>query len=425
MSWSDSIQSEFIIKTGDGKEYRPLWKNNCVKEIEFNIAQFDFPKIQGSKIDRGTPMARKFSLDICFQGDDNLVVALNFEISSRDPRPWNISHPIYGEILVQPVSLLFDYSNFNITQITGKVLETLGSAGLKISIVPVDKISADKETLDETIAESFNAEMELLRARELTPSDLATRDLVLSTRQVTTLKGINKALYDIGVKSVKLTEDAGTYLNVFNKATSTISLGISQAGAIMRDMQAVINFPSQMVNTVKVRAVVIESQFENLRSNLSFINGQADKTNYESVGGTLVSSMCLASILEHDYKTKNEVLDQIDRCKAIRDQFILDLDGLQTDNAGDNDSYIPDSDVITGLDDLLNFTISNLYDIALSAKQERIVILEADSNVIILSHRFYGLTVDDSTIKQFMDNNDIFLNEILHIRKGRTLSFYI
>ncbi len=105
--------------------------------------------------------------------------------------------------------------------------------------------------------------------------------------------------------------------------------------------------------------------------------------------------------------------------------FLDDMDGLQTDNAGDTLSFIPNDDVISQLSDLINFTIQNLYVIALSAKQERIIVLEADSNLILLTHRFYGLVEDDSTIQQFMDNNKIFLNEILGIRKGRTLSFYV
>jgi hypothetical protein len=425
MSWQESVQSELIIKTGDGLSYKPLWKNTCAKEIEYNIAQFDFPKVKGSKIDRGTPMATKFNLDIYFQGEDNLVIARNFEVSASDSRPWQISHPIYGSILVQPTGLKFDYSGFNVTQVTGMLFETLGSAGLDISIVPQDKIAADKEALDDTIVQGFNAEMELLRARELTPSDIATRDLVLSTRQVTVLKGINKTLYDIGVKSIKLTEDAGTYLNRYNVANASIEQGISQASSLMSNLQAVINFPSQMINTVQVRVAALQTQFASLRANLGSITNQSDKSNYQATGATLVSSMCTNAVNDADYKTRNEVLDQIENIQDMHDQFLSDMDLIQTDNGGEEQSFVGNSDVMTQLDDLIKFTVANLDQIALSAKQERIVILDEDSNAVILAHRFYGLQADDSTIQQFMDNNKIFLNEILQIKKGRTLSFYI
>ncbi len=250
------------------------------------------------------------------------------------------------------------------------------------------------------------------------------RDPLIATKQIPTLKGINQTLYDQGKRAVKTTSDAGDFLNKFNAANAAISQGISKASEILFTMQAVINAPSEMVNTVKVRVSVLQSQFDTLRSNIEGMD-RVDKINYENVGGTLVSSAAVNTVNNTEYKTKTDVLEQIDNLRAIHEAFLTDLDGLQTDNGGDEDSYIPNSDVLTALDELIKFTVANLYDIALSAKQERIVILEDDSNVILLAHRFYGLTPDDETIQQFIDNNNIGLNEILQIRKGRELSFYI
>lgn len=415
MSWKNNVQDTFVIKTGDGRTYTPLWKNDSTKEIDFNIAQFDFPKVQGSKIDRGTPMARKFSLHIYFQGDDNLVTALNFEISSRDPRPWNISHPIYGKLLVQPTSLKFDFSGFNSCDITGTLLETLGSAGLKITIDPSDKIRADKDALDQRMASAFAERTALLKARGRTVG------------QLNGLTVINNKIYAIGSKAMKLTEDAGTYLDKFNVANATIAMGLDEASIIMQNLQAVINFPGQMVNSLKIRVGVITSQFATLRANLGIITRQSDKINYEATSGTLMGSMCTNVITDTDleFKTKNDVLAQVEEIQAVHDQYIADIDSLMTPTGGTEDSYVPDAESIQKLNDLVSYTISNLYNIALTAKQERVIVLEDDSNPIVLAHRFYGLLPDDSTIALFMDNNNIGLNEILQIRKGRTLSFYI
>ncbi len=427
MAWADEVQNPLRITTGDGVEYVPLWKNNCGIDIKYNIAQFDFPKIQGSKIDRGTPMAREFSMEIYFQGEDNIDLSKRFEVSARDPRPWNVSHPIYGKILVQPVSLKFDYSSFNITQISGTLLETLGSAGLKTSVDAKDKINSDKIALDEIIAIGFNAEMELLRSRRLTASDVIDRDYILASRQQSVLGAINTALYNIGKKAIKITEDAGTYLDRFNTASAAIQQGIGQAGYLMTTLQAVINFPSIMVTDLKTRVTLLKNQFDSLRASLGLITRQSDKINHESISGTLVSSMAVNAVTntEEDFNTKADVIAQIVEIQEMYNTYLSDLDSLQTENAGEEGSYIPNFETINALDALINFTISNLYYIALTAKQERIIILEADSNVIILAHRFYGLDVDDSTIELLMKNNDIFLSEILQIRKGRTLSFYI
>jgi hypothetical protein len=433
MSWVDAVQSQLIIKTGDGKQFSPLWKNSCAKEIEYNIAQFDFPKIAGSLVNRGTPTARKFTMEIYFQGENNLDDALAFEISANDPRPWTISHPIYGNILVQPVGLKFDYSGYNITAITGTIIETLGSPGLKITILPIDKINADKVTVDEKFAESFSAEEELLQARKVTAADLAG----VNIKQVTTLTGINKAFYDLGIKSVKLTEDAGTYLNLFNTANAAVSQLINAPLQTIQAVQALINFPGIMVTSIVVRLSLLQSQLNALKNQLDFTN-RGDKKLYEVLGGGIISSMAQGSVTSYDavgelanagilpdYKTRKDVVNVIDTIQIMHSNFLTDIDNNQTDNGGLEDSYLPDPDSIIGLNSLINFTISNLSSIALNAKQERSVVLNDDSNVILLAHRFYGLQVDDSTIQTFMENNDIFLNEILAIKKGRTLIYYI
>lgn len=424
MSWTDNIQSKLIITTGDGKNYSPLWKNSCAKEIEYNIAQFDFPKVEGSLINRGTPTARKFNLEIAFQGDSNWDDALDFEISARDPRPWKISHPIFGRILVQPAALKFDYTAYNLTLITGVIFETIGgsgtSSGPRIVVLPSDKIAADQAKLNGAMAtQCFNG---------ITPS----------VKDSTTLSGLNLALYNYGVKALKTTEDAGAYLNVFNAAAAAINEVISDASHAVTFFQNMINFPALMVTTIQSRLDILQSQFDFLHANVIGITKRSDKRIYETSQGTLVASMCRAAVTSYDssgnlvvfgslpdYTTRSQVITVIDLIQSAYQQYLTDLDDLQTDNGGGEDSYVADGDSIMQMNALVNFTLSNLANIAQDAKQQRSVVLEEDSNAIILTHRFYGLLVDDSTLDTFIQTNNIFLNELLQIRKGRTLIYFI
>jgi hypothetical protein len=66
-----------------------------------------------------------------------------------------------------------------------------------------------------------------------------------------------------------------------------------------------------------------------------------------------------------------------------------------------------------------------LFEIAISAQQERSILCDSDTNVILLAHRFYGLLLDDSTIQRVMDNNSIGISEILDIKKGRKILYYV
>lgn len=423
MSWQEAINTPFQITTGDGKIFTVLWKNSAQKEVDYNLAEFDFPQIAGSLVVRGTNKARKFSLEIYFQGDDHLDNSLSFEQSANDPRPWKIKHPIYGALTIQPISLKFDYSGFNVTHITGVMHETIVFGGPKVTQIPFDKIIFDKAQMDDVVAVGYQTEIQ---------------QLIPSIKDINTLTGYNKLLYDIGVKTVKLTEDAGKYFNAFNAANASILTLTSNPLQAMRDLQTVINYPSLFVNTIKSRVASIQAQFDSLSAQIGSITRVSDKRSYESTGSTLVSSMARTSITSYDaggnqvvngvlpdYTTKGDVIFVIEALQAIFNSFLANLDTLQTANGGDEDSYIASADSISALDDLMNFTISNLYDIALSAKQERIILLEKDSNPILLTHRFYGLVDDDSTIDYFIKTNNIQTNELLQIQKGRQLSFYI
>lgn len=430
MSWEQDYQGKFIIRTGDGNIYYPLWKNNSVKEITYNIAQFDFPNIKGSYIKRGTPQARQFSIEIYFQGEENITEAQNFEVSANDERAWTISHPIFGRILCQPVGLKFDYSGYNVTAITGSILETLESGGLKTTIVPYDKIKADKIILDTVQSSSFNAS-------QFDPK-IKPYNFPSVTTQKGFLKSINQAIYDIGKKQLKLTEDAGTYLNKLNAANAAVDNLISLPQEAISAIQELVNFPAEMVTSVKIRLQVLRSQFESITNQVSVVSSRVEKVYYEIFGSCTVSAMNTASITSYndldevvtsgplpDYNTRADVLSVIAELQEVYNSFLSKLDSLQTDNGGSVDSYIPNPDSLSGVDDLMNFTIENLYIIALSSKQERGIILEKDSNLILLAHRFYGLVPDDSTIDTLMKNNNIGLTEILQIKKGRSIVYYI
>ena len=103
----------------------------------------------------------------------------------------------------------------------------------------------------------------------------------------------------------------------------------------------------------------------------------------------------------------------------------MTLDVIQTDDSDELDSYVPDNQAMQLISSLVNFTLSNLFIIALNAKQERSIVLEADSNLINLAHRFYSLDLDDENIDELILNNNIGINEHLLVKKGRIIRYYV
>lgn len=408
MSWIEKIKTDLIITTGDGKQYKPQWLN-ATKSVEFHITEFNFRNIAGGLVERGQPMARKFNLELYFQGDDHLDQSDAFEQSANDKRVWKVSHPFYGSITCQPSGLSFDNTKYNVTKITGGIIETLTDDKPKSSISPVDKITEDKSALDEVCAEVFAA------------------TVIPSASDVSALADSTQQSYDEGAL-VARGDDAQGYFNLFNTANAAILNATAEPLAAIRAVQAFINAPALFADNVHNRLSLLQTQFEALRNQLTTIFSPNEKRIYQAQGAAVVSSMAVAAATPQtasEYGSMQVALDVAQNLLSNYNQFLEDLDGLQTDNGGLPESYIPDAEPLIELSGLISFTVSNLFDIALEAKQERAIILEEDSNVFLLTHRFYGLDAADELLDYFIATNNIGLNELLQIRKGRRIFYYV
>jgi hypothetical protein len=153
-----------------------------------------------------------------------------------------------------------------------------------------------------------------------------------------------------------------------------------------------------------------------------------DKSLFENNAGMIISAMAVSASTpnsQQDYSNADSVFQIIDIILDAYNDYVSALDSLQTDNGGDLDSYLPNFELSTQIADLVNYTVSNLFTIALSAKQLRSFILDAESNVILLAHKFYGLDLEDSAIDEFIAQNAIGLNEMLILPAGKTVVYYV
>ena len=408
MSWIEDINTDFIIITGDGREYNPLWVG-ARKTQEYNVSEFEFVDVPGALVRRKQPKARRFDLLLKFQGDDNLVQAQAFEESSRDNRVWQVSHPMYGTIFAQPLGLFIDDDDFNVTSIKVTIVETILDDAPRGTIDPVDTIEEDTELANEALAASY--------ADNVTPD----------TEDINSLTADNATMYNDGSVLAKTDDESSDYFNAFNTANADFLEATSNPLAAMRSLQAVIAAPSLFAENVRARIDMFEEVFNKFGLAVPGTTKKSDKILFESKGGTLITSMCLSLSLPlaGNYTTSASVFGFVNRLLRTYNRYLTLVDSLQTPNGGQINSYIPNYGSMQALSSLVNFTLSNLFSIALNAKQERFIFLEKDSNVIELAHRFYGLDIDDLNIQAVIDQNNISLLEILKIKKGRRIVYYV
>lgn len=397
-----------IITTGDGKTYRPLYVIS-EKSVEYNYAEFVFPNIEGSLVKRSMPKGRRYPIEIIFQGEYHIDISNEFEESAKDTRPWTISHPMYDTIIVQPTKLSFDTSGLNTTKITGELIETITDDAPIITTDPVDQTGFSALATKELTAISISNDLAPV------PSDIAM--MTSSTNRV----------YDLGAALVKSGEQANDYYNKYVETLNNVASAANDVFSAAQSMIDLFSFPASFVDDLKRRFYIFQNQFEKIRDQLEDIFTPNEKMIYQMQGAAIITGMIESTVkpLKTDYQSASDVLYFIDQLIQVNDTYITDLDSLQTDNGGDTDSFVPDFDSISALSNLVNYTISELMNIALNSKQERRTTLTNDSNVLLLAHRFYGLQPDDSTIDQFANSNNVGLNEILSIEPGREIVYYV
>lgn len=410
MSWIEDIQDKvFEIITGDGKSYMPKWRN-AVKTREFNVAQYDFINVEGSYVDRRKAKGRKFELEFYFDGESAVDLGNNFELSASDKRKWLVKHPFYGDIYCQPLSIRQDNTQYNVSGFTIPVVETLPEGYPTYNIEFADVIVETQVSANDLQAEAFGGE------------DLMDRNSLQETADY--LDGLFSSMIDDE-------NDLNTFKALVDSAVSDIGNVTASATQVIRSMQALVNYPATVVQTVKSRFTVFTEAVETLIANITGIAAtsrtRTQKLEFEAIVGGLITAQQIAcsTEIEGSYFTRQDVIDQQDALLSDYDDFLEVLDENQSERADTEDSYVPDFESINEIENIVSISVANLYAIAFEAKQERIFINDKDSNAVLLSHKFYGTDVDDEKLEYFIDTNNIGLNEMLNIRKGREILYYV
>ena len=401
MSWIESLKKDFVLQTGDEIKYYPEWLN-ASHQTSYNVSEFIFPNVAGTLVTRDLPLGTKYNLEIYFQGENHLTEASNFELSARDNRPWNVSHPFYGSLLVHPSSLTFDQTKLNVTKITGSITETIDIDGVASDVSPVDDIELTSIEVNENAAEV----MELV---PLTNSEIANATID------------NDNAFTEFSKAVTTQSQTNALTNAYNEANAAIATATIAPIIAMRKAQSVLTLPAKFEDTVTARFDTLRNTFTALMDSALAFTKIGEKRYLEGQSSALVTAMCntAATPKEGDYPTRTSVENMITNLVTQQGLLISTFDSLS------NQDYSPNRETFQGINRVVNFTISELFNIALGAKQERTVTTNEDSNIILLAHRFYGLKTDDSTIKELAEINNLGLNNVLEIKSGTNITYLV
>lgn len=404
MSWLQKVEKGISITTGDGNTYTPEYFITP-KSTDFNIAEFNFPGVEGTLVKRGTVKGAKHNFVFVFQGENHLDVTFNFEKSAKDNRPWIIEHPLYGNLRVHPTSLTYDSTGINITRVTGEFIETIEDTFPQVSLNPTEfiKITAAKITEEPKYPLKVDSKLKKI------------------------LNKLSTLIYNINSVITNIQDEASDYMNIFNFALSQIETIESNLDSAIRNISNIVNYPSRFTASLKSKLEGFTESFAQLDEIFKEPESTNNKITYEFFGTAIIASSVntIAFFEKSDFNTSKDVINVINIILELQNTFITKLDDSQNDTIGNEDAYIPNYDSLNEMNILVNFAVANLLDIATQSKQERSFYLEDDSNALLLTHRLYGLDQDDENLVKFMKQNNIILNEIIQIKKGRKIVYFV
>lgn len=402
MTWEERIKNiTFSIKTGDGKTYFPLFKQNTELDKEFNTSTFEFIKVAGTLVDRKKPQGRKLTLVFYFTGANCITEAEIFEASCDDPRAWKVNHPYYGLISGQPISIKRDDTVLNVSEITVPFYES----------IELDYPFVNYSSKDNT-REKHKKVLDAFEEINL-PYD-ETIDIPKNKERAFLIQ-----------KEMQGLADADTYSdfqNAFNKALKAIDKTTQNPLEAFRTIQLFLDLPATYERAILGRVASYFNVFYRLKDSIETLS---DKKNFEALGGSLIASIALAMVFPvvGDYFLMSSVFDMTNKLRLFYDDYLTTLDGLKVDIYDVTNTYAPIPEPQANLNALVNYTLSNLYALSFEAKRERIVVVDKKTNVILLTNRYLGLDVSDENIDIFIKTNNITLNELFSIEKGREIRY--
>lgn len=418
MSWIEKVTQDMIIRTPDGKEYRPWWFS-ATNAQAYNTSNFDFTGYAGTLVIRGYRKGKVFEVDFVFQGDDCLDVADAFDKSvASSTAPISFYHPMHGLFSVQPSELRFDKTVLNNVKVTGVFTETLAKAPKTVTLDPPAKIAADAAVVVDTAAESYAEEVPVMQVTDLERLQ-ARIDAVYET---------------ILAKIANVQENRDAYTAAYNDANAALNIAIYQTTDIIGAASNLISTPYMFANTVAQRVDMFKDQLDLFKADIAGLLamsesvGQASlKRLYEVNAAAALTGMLRATVtnVANDYNYRPNVLRVIADVIRYYNDFVNNLCTLQTPNRGYKGAYLANADTIVPLAALLYYTVGVLHQYAEDAKQQRTYFVQYDTNIINIAEEVYGLLPDDSTIHSLIEANNIAINEHLIIRKGRELVYYL
>lgn len=364
---------------------------------EKKTTAFDFPDADGTYIQDLGPKGRRYPLRVFFWGNDYDIQSNAFFDSLLEVGTGKLEHPVYGVVSVVPFGRIKRRDDL-VTAANQAVFE-LEFWETNSLIYPI----AQEDLGGKVVSSVSEFNQEQVKTFKL--QDLSTAIKKVSFR--------NDLLSKINYVSDSLLASASlssSVLNDFINTRDSIIRNVNTASLLTMGYQSLtlLQAPS--------KSGALPSAYDNL-----LLLDAPESVNQLRLNDLFATGALAASILsavKNKYISKTQAIESAEK---ILSQF--DKVNLWRETAFNVLGEIDTGEAYEKLQEAVALLTAHLVRISFSLLQEKSIIIDRDRTIIDLCAELYGEI--DGTLDFFINTNNLSGSEILELKRGREIVYYV
>lgn len=323
--WQSRLRAEIILIAPNGGQFTATWEGDDITQA-LMVGQFNTPLRDGTITQ---PLGRKgmeFPLTLSFEGDNHDLDAFDFIQALGQRGPWAVTHPVYGQFILQPIGPFSlgakPTSSGNISVVSGPWIEVPPDASTK----GIAELGAD--TAAQIDAANASAAAQFQNATNLTDPEAQAAAAAAGQRSLGNL--LSSGLYSIIRTAANL---QASFTSAYNSLTVGLQATIWDGVNIYQQVQAIMAIPAVVKADLAIKIAAFNDFIDKVILTIDPNGSDSSATNAAAIDELYLSSAVVATVqavVVSSPATRDQAVQAINDINAMFDKVTAALDAVQT-----------------------------------------------------------------------------------------------
>lgn len=420
MSWRDRVRGTIEFTSPDGQTFTALWGGNT-RSREKRLGIHNYPKVNGATVQDLSVNSTTYPLTIFFDGDDNDIEANRFFNALSERGTWEVVHPLFGTLTLQPVSFTpieNPIESGNVTEIGTEWIEPVPTNTILSTVQISGQIEATKNQ------SNAQGSAQLIESVKLETAEETTRFKAFVNSVVTTVNTV------LGPIAALKSEIDAQFKAIQRSIQDTIDQAEFQVGVVAGQLQQLIIIVD---NATEKYGTKLDGYLQTAAGLLEALPDFASSANKNGVAvietaQTAIIAAAGIGAASAELDTRSQAITSIEALGELFTSITDGLDGIQELFAEQDIDLqyfsqslsFPESSRITF--QAIALLLRRSFDLAI----EKRFILDRPRAPLEITVTEYGELGDgDSNFDLFIGSNNLTGDEIRILPAGREVVIYV